>query len=129
MHLQFKRRRISAKVLWAVGAALVLLIAVPATLAILDTGIKRDQYQLIKLTTGELFFGKLQNSKGDYLTLENAYFIQGGEDASETTILSRKSTVAKGESPMRIKGDKVVYWENLAKDGKISQSIQNAAGN
>jgi hypothetical protein len=48
---------------------------------------------------------------------------------SDTTILSRKSTVAKSESPMRIKSDEVVYWENLAKDGKISQSIQNAAGN
>lgn len=129
MHLHFKRQRVSAKLLWFAGVALALLITVPAALAIMDTGIKRDQYQLIKLTTGELFFGKLQNSKGEYLLLENAYFIQDGEATTETTILSRKSTVAKGESPMRIKADKVVYWENLAKDGKISQSIQNAAGN
>ena len=30
---------------------------------------------------------------------------------------------------MRIKSDKVVYWENLAKDSKIAETIKNAAGN
>lgn len=129
MHLHFRRRGVSAKALWFAGIALVLLIAVPIVLSALNTGIKVDRYQLVKLTTGEIFFGKLQNTRGDYLVLENAYFIQDSKDSADTTILSRKSTVAKSESPMRIQYDKVVYWENLAKDSKIAQSIQNAAGN
>ena len=129
MQLRFKRRVTSARTLWITGILLMTLVTVPLVALFMNDAVKTDQYQLIKLSTGEIFFGKLQNSKGEYLILENAYFIQGEEDSSETTILSRKSTVAKGESPMRIKADKVVYWENLAKDGKISQSIQNAAGN
>ena len=102
---------------------------VSLALAYSRTGIKNDQYQMVKLTTGEIFFGKLQNTTGDYLTLENAYFIQDSQNAQDTTILSRKSTVAKSESPMRIKADKVVYWENLAKDSKVAETIKNAAGN
>lgn len=129
MQLNFRRRGVSAKLLWAAGVALILLIAVPIILSMTSTGIKADQYQLVKLTTGEIFFGKLQNTKGDYLVLDNAYFIQDSKEQTDTTILSRKSTVAKSESPMRIQYDKLVYWENLAKDSKIAQSIQNAAGN
>ncbi len=126
MQLHFRRRGIPAKVLWAAGVALVSFITVPIVLVIINTGVKANQYQLVKLTTGEIFFGKLQNTSGDYLVLENAYFIQDSKDQTDTTILSRKGTVAKSESPMRIKADKVVYWENLAKDSKITQSIQNA---
>lgn len=129
MQLNFKRQRVSAKLLWFAGVVLVLLIAATAVLTILNTGIKRDQYQLVKLTTGEIFFGKLQNTNGADILLENVYFIQDSNNQADTTILSRKGTVAKSESPMHIKADKLVYWENLAKDSKIAQSIQNAGGN
>ena len=129
MQLHFKRQRVSPKLLWIVGVALALIVAALVALAVMDTGIKRDQYQIMKLTTGEIFFGKLQNVKGDYLVVENAHFIQDGEEPNETTILSRKNTIAKSESPLRIKSDKIVYWENLAKDSKVAELIKNSTGN
>lgn len=129
MQLRFRRRGVSMRSLWVAGIALMLLIIASIMLPAFNTEVKADRYQLVKLTTGEIFFGKLQNTKGEYLVLENVYFIQDSKDQADTTILSRKSTVAKSESPMRIKADKMVYWENLAKDSKIAQSIQNAAGN
>lgn len=61
--------------------------------------------------------------------VENAYFIQDGQEPNETTILSRKNTIAKSESPLRIKSDKIVYWENLAKDSKVAELIKNSTGN
>jgi hypothetical protein len=129
MQLHFKRQRVSPKLLWTAGVALALIVAALVALAVMDTGIKRDQYQIMKLTTGEIFFGKLQNVKGDYVVVENAYFIQDGQEPNETTILSRKNTIAKSESPLRIKSDKIVYWENLAKDSKVAELIKNSTGN
>lgn len=130
MHLSFKRQKLGNGVLAFTIGLLALLIAVPVFVYLQNNnGIKRDQYQLVKLTTGEIFFGKLQNTGGDYLVLENGYFIQDSKDANDTTLLSRKTTVAKSESPIRIKSDKVVYWENLAKDSKVVEMIKNDSGN
>lgn len=130
MNLLRSRKKFSNKAFVIAAIAGAVLVAAALLFAMfINSGIKGDQYQLVKLTTGEIFFGKLQGTQGEYLTLENAYFIQDAENMSDTTILSRKSTVAKSESPMRIKSDKVVYWENLAKDSKIAETIKNAAGN
>jgi hypothetical protein len=130
MNLLRSRKKVSNKAFVVAAITGAVLVAAALLFAMfMSSGIKGDQYQLVKLTTGEIFFGKLQGTQGEYLTLENAYFIQDAENMSDTTILSRKNTVAKSESPMRIKSDKVVYWENLAKDSKIAETIKNAAGN
>lgn len=114
-------------VIWSIiSLALLLVLCGVVVVVTKNSDIKSDRYQLVKLTTGEIFFGKLQNTSGDYLRLENAYYIQDSKDATNTTILSRKSTVAKSDSPMYIKTSTVAYWENLAADSKIAETMKSA---
>ncbi len=118
-----------------VSKALLAVAAIAFVVAIyfwvgLGSSIKNDRYQLVKLTTGEMFFGKLKNTSGEYLQLQDAYFIPAttvseNTATSETEILSRKATVAKSDSPMYIKSSTVSYWENLASDSKIANTIKD----
>lgn len=124
MHLNLKRRTVPKRLLWLAAVALAAILAVPITLLTTNTGIKTDRYQMVKLVTGEVFFGKLKNTKGDYIVLEDAYYTQESKDSNEVTLIARKDFIAGTESPLRIQSDQVVYWENLAKDGRFSQLMQ-----
>ncbi len=95
--------------------------------------IDKSGYQLVKLTNGEMFFGKLQNITGDYLRLENAYFIPAttektttsDKNTNEVEIIPRSSTVAKSKTPMYLHTDQVAYWENLATDSKVADTLKS----
>lgn len=93
----------------------------------LQDPIQRDTYQLINLTTGESYIGKLESTSGRYLTLRDVYFQRkNAEDAPDTevTVVKLSSTVAKPQDVMYIASDKIVHWENLARDSKIVQVIE-----
>ena len=108
-------------------AVAVLAVAVLIGWRSLQSPIQRDTYQLINLTTGESYIGKLESTSGHYLTLRDVYFQRkNAEDAPDTevTVVKLSSTVAKPQDVMYIASDKIVHWENLARDSKIVQVIE-----
>lgn len=125
----------------AVAAVIVLLIvgAVAWHLVQGKGGAPRgDRYQAVFLDNGQVFFGKLKNTHGDYLTLEGAYYTRKQDvpdDATEeqkaavnnNVSLARVGDEVYGpESTIRIKAEQVLFWQDLKADSKVAKAIDDA---
>jgi len=94
--------------------------------------IKTDGYQVVYMTSGQAYFGKLQNTEGSYLVLKMPYTAQdvkpeGSENVQTSTTLVKVSQQQYGpEDTMSLKGDQVLFWQNLRDDSKVSLAIKNA---
>jgi hypothetical protein len=116
---------------FALGVVALLVYRAVAPAAGLDT----SKYQIVTLTTGESFIGRLSGLNRDYVLLENVYYQQNSTaqsaaetpDSQQVTVLRLSDTVAKPENTMRIAKDKLVHWENLSNDSKIIQAIKQDA--
>lgn len=116
---------------FVLGIVALLVYRAVAPAAGLDT----SKYQIVTLTTGESFIGKLSGLNRDYVVLENVYYQQDAANQSDTTtpdsqqvtVLRLSDSVAKPENTMRIARDKLVHWENLSNDSKIIQAIKQDA--
>lgn len=109
-------------------AAILLGLALFLTMS--TTAIQRDTYQLVKLSNGETYIGKLANTNGDFLTLNDAYHhtTEAGEaegENSNITITKLSATVAKPEDTIHIAKEQIMYWENLQEGSKILDAITN----
>ena len=125
----------------AIVAVIVLLIvgAVAWHLVQGKGGAPRgDRYQAVFLDNGQVFFGKLKNTHGDYLTLEGAYYTRKQDvpdDATEeqkaavnnNVSLARVGDEVYGpESTIRIKAEQVLFWQDLKADSKVAKAIDDA---
>lgn len=125
-------------ILFIVVGALIVFMTTVFTLRFfgVGNGVKTDAYQLVSLTTGERYIGKLSTVSGEYVTLSEVYYQQETEQQSaegestqvqsqsQITVAKLSSSVAKPEDIMRISRDKIVHWENLQEDSKIVQAIR-----
>lgn len=96
-----------------------------------DQAVLSDRYQIVYLLTGQVYFGKLQNTSGEYLTLTNVYMLQNQQDAAEGTdntsnILQVSRQVYGPDDSMAIRADQVQFWQNLRPDSKVAQAIDSA---
>jgi hypothetical protein len=97
-----------------------------------------DRYQAVFLDNGQVFFGKLKNTDGTYLILENAYYTKKAEvpeDATEEQKAAIEANVSLAkvgkevygpESTLSIRAEQVLFWQNLTSDSKVSSAIKNA---
>jgi hypothetical protein len=119
---------------WAViGIVIIALIAscfgLDAFMHRNEQRIDSSRYQAVFLDDGKVFFGKLQNSKGEYLTLKSAYYTQGQDAKADQAAAANVQLIKVGdetygpESTMAIQSDKVLFWQNLKADSKVSQAI------
>ena len=103
------------------------------------TEIDSSKYQAVFLVNGQIYFGKLDLAKGDYMKLSDVYYLQTKtEDGAEpdttpatTTEQSKVQLIKLGENELHgpedlmvISKDQVLYYENLKNDGKVVQSIE-----
>ena len=117
------------------GAALVLIIAI-VTLLLMKSRpsqqLDSNKYQVVYLTTGQAYFGKLQNTGGDYLVMKSPYSVQNvanGDNkdtaVSQTTLVSVSKQVYGPEDSIAIKASQVTFWQNLRDDSKVTQAIKS----
>lgn len=95
-----------------------------------DQTVLGDRYQVVYLLTGQVYFGKLQNTSGTYLTLTHVYTLQNQKsdttsDAS-TNILQVSRQVYGPDDSMAIRADQIQFWQNLRNDSKVAQAISSA---
>lgn len=95
-----------------------------------DQVVLRDRYQIVYLLTGQVYFGKLQNTSGEYLTLTNVYMLQNQQDTAEgadntSNILQVSRQVYGPDDSMAIRADQVQFWQNLRSDSKVAQAIDS----
>lgn len=124
-----KKTRIKKHVWLIGGLALVALVVIAALLVFrLGSGVNDARYQAVYVNSGQVFFGKLRNTGGEYLVLDSAYTAQdvrANEQASDQTTLVKVSDQVYGpEDTMRIRADNVIFWQNLKADSKVQQAIE-----
>jgi len=106
--------------------------------------VKKDQYQAVFLTNGQVYFGKIGASKDGYISLSDIYYLQVDQsvqpstenkdtqsqeattDANSNVQLVKLGNELHGpEDQMQISNDQVLFWENLKEDGKVSKAIDS----
>ncbi len=118
----------------ATPIALVLVLGfIAAWIWVLPHGqrINHDVYQAVYLTNGQAYFGKLQNTGGEYLVLEAPYTVQNVQTdtkkkghESQTTLLKVKDQVYGPDDSVAFRSESVLFWQNLRKDSKVQQAIE-----
>lgn len=92
-------------------------------------------YQVVYLTTGQAYFGKLQNTDGNYLVLTSPYVVQSiqqpnsekktsATSSDQTTLIKVKDQVYGPDDSMALRADNVLFWQNLRNDSKVTKAIQ-----
>lgn len=142
MDITASRRQETTRRAWrptrmqTIGVAIGLLILISALLGVYwyqhrnDQTVMGDRYQVVYLLTGQVYFGKLQNTTGEYLTLKNVYTLEDKAADAEATdntsnILQVSRQVYGPEDSMAIRADQVQFWQNLRTDSKVAQAIES----
>jgi len=129
---------------------LVLVVVVLVVLGVLfrdkifmQKGAAGSGYQAIFLTNGQVYFGKMSQSHGEYITLTDIFYLQvtqpplqGSQQtgqqaaAAQAQAQPQLSLVKLGnelhgpEDVMKINRDQVLFYEDMKADGKVTQAIQ-----
>ena len=109
-----------------IGVAAWLLFCIPWG----QQRILNDRYQAVYLTSGQIYFGKLQNSHGDFLTLKGPYIAQQKTDEdqathAETSLVKVTQQVYGPDDSIALSANQVQFWQNLRADSKIVQTIES----
>lgn len=116
------------------GLALVLAIAL-VTMLIMKSQpaqvVDINKFQVIYLTNGQAYFGKLQNTTGEFLVIKSPYIAQSvstddktADTSTQATLLKVTSQVYGPEDSIAIKSSQVTFWQNLRDDSKVTQAIK-----
>lgn len=119
---------------WQVAIALFAVVIVVCFAAIgvvkvmwATPSIDESTYQAVFLDDGKVFFGKLKNTDGAYVRLEDAYYTKtaSGDDAADKTALVKVGSESYGpENSMQIARSKIIFWQNLRADSRVVGAIK-----
>ncbi len=138
-----------SKMPWLVLAIVVLAIIVLGVLfrdklfggsnSVAGVTGKTSGYQSVFLTNGQVYFGRMSNSDGQYLTLKDIYYLQvttqpalqgSQQSAADQQAAQQLSLVKLGNElhgpvdSMQINRDQVLFFEDMKEDGKVMQAIR-----
>lgn len=100
-----------------------------------------SKYQAVFFSNGQVYFGKLHASNGDYMRLTDIYYLQSqqstddkdssnpqetGTDQNNVQLVKLGDEIHGPEDEMIISKDQILFYENLKSDGKVAQSIQKS---
>jgi len=89
-------------------------------------------FQAVALMNGQLFYGRMEQTGGDYVTLRDVFYIQGRqnpETKAVTSVLIKRGGEAHSPDHMLINLRQVLLIEPVKTDSQIGKLIaeQNAA--
>lgn len=139
-----KKRKLRIKRLSISGGILALLLAIAAGIWYFNQSstasqIDTTKYQLVYMKDGNFYFGKLVDLNGGYFKLSDVFYLQtqtatesktpeATASSTDVKLIKLGSEIHGPEDAMIISKDQVSFFENLKKDGKVSQSIANYYG-
>ena len=122
---------ITALVVSVVGVVWLMQQIYQTNLQRIDT----SKYQVVYLVNGQAYFGKLQNTSGDFLVLKSPYIAQSVENtdkdsntstgSTQTTILKVTDQVYGPDDSIAIKSSQVAFWQNLRDDSKVTKAVNS----
>ena len=91
--------------------------------------IASGEYQAVFLDNGQVYFGKLKTSRGEFYTLTDVFYLQSGSagiDQTANLSLTKLGSEAHGpEDRMQINVEHVLFVEDMKNDSKVVQAIQS----
>jgi flagellar basal body-associated protein FliL len=144
----------SSKLPWIILAVVVVAIVVVGVLfrdKIFNSGSDNNQnnttqtkpsgYQAVFLTNGQVYFGKMDDATGSYVTLTDIYYLQVTQpplQGSQTTGQQQQQQQAQPQlslvklgnelhgpvDSMEINRDQILFYEDMKEDGKVMQAIR-----
>lgn len=138
------RRVGGRRMLWSGAAILVILVVLFGVVFAgiqhqwwlnQDSSINKNEYQALFLTNGQVYFGKLTDLNGRYVTITDVYYLEVQQNLQESESTANASNGSKvslaklgselhaPEDEMFVATDQVLFWENLKNDGKVAQAI------
>lgn len=105
-----------------------------------DTGTSSG-YQAVFLTNNQVYFGKLSDASGQYVTLSDIYYLQvtqpplqGSQNPGQTPAAQQAqpqlSLVKLGQElhgpvdSMQINRDQILFYEDIKEDGRVMKAIR-----
>lgn len=134
-----------SKTPWIILALVVLLAAAVLAFVFRDkfsmgADAKVSGYKAVFLTNGQVYFGKMSNANGQYVTLRDIYYLQvnqplqSGDEAAQAAAAAQQqpelSLVKLGNElhgpvdEMQINRDQILFYEDLKTDGKVAEAIE-----
>lgn len=93
---------------------------------------QNGNWQAVFLTNGQVYFGKLSGTSGQFATLKDIYYlqVQKAVQPADSASTDQKVTLVKLGSElhgpmdeMKINRDQILFFESLKADGKVVQAI------
>jgi hypothetical protein len=125
----------------AVVVLLALVGAFFASKVLLNpTLVKKDQYQAVFLTNGQVYFGKLESGGPQFLRLKDVYYLQTSdstektgeasaeqpaEDSQTQTLIRLGKEIHGPDNEMLISREQVLFFENISNDGTVGKAIKS----
>lgn len=105
-----------------------------------SSGIDSSKFQAVFLTSGQVYFGRMQVLNDNYIKLTDVFYIQAdtaaadsqnpqdaNSDSSNSMQLIKLGNEVHGpEDAMIISRDQILFYENLREDGKVVQIIKQS---
>ena len=114
-----------------VGSGLVLSLGATAFGAFGSLGdklkIEKGSIQAVHLADGSVMFGNLSVIDPNNLSLTDVYTVQDSSEeqkVNETTLVSHESKPYGPSGSVVINRDQVLFWENLADTGLVTETIK-----
>ena len=89
--------------------------------------IASGEYQAVFLDNGQVYFGKLETSRGEFYTLTDVFYLQSGAaaiDQVSNLALTKLGKEAHGpEDQMQINISHILFIEDMKSDSKVLQAI------
>lgn len=138
-NLKKNNRKIVAIIVGVIVAVAVValsgwFLSRSSTAATIDS----NKYQAVFFTNGQVYFGKLKPVNASYFKLTDVFYIQAQEadatadsenpqqtstQSTDIRLIKLGSEVHGPDDEMIISKEQVLFFENLKKDGKVSDSI------
>lgn len=114
----------------AIIVLIVLLLVGVIYFGLAKDGLVKSDYQAVFLTNGQVYFGKLLDSKSEFLTLTNVYYFQTEAEKEEMKaddlVLVKLGDELHGPTDkMEINQEHILFIEDLADDSKVLKAIDS----
>jgi hypothetical protein len=118
---------------WLVGF-LALWIAVTTlglNTAASFPSVDASKWQAVFLSNNQVYFGKLKNYDGTYVTLSDVYYLRTASDLDQSGTASLNLIKLGGElhgpeDPIFIPKSSVLFWENMKATSRVVETILGA---
>ncbi len=87
-----------------------------------------EKYQAVFLQSGQVYFGRLSDTSGDYVTLSDVYYLKEASELTQSNLnLVKLGGELHGpEDTIYIRKESITFWENMKDTSRVVQSIQGS---